>query len=150
MRHLRFPVLVIGYFAVVGLTDPATAIPVVFVGAVVVDVLADRVGPVVDAVRTRMGMGDDVDEVEAAHRAYVSGEIDEEELERRLALAVDPRASVVVEAVVGAEGVGPVLAARVAERYGSAEDVAAADVDELAEVHNVGEVKATAIKEHLR
>lgn len=98
----------------------------------------------------RVDQGDDPgDDVDRAHAAYVSGEIDESELERRLDLALDPETERIRAAVVPVNGVGPATAAALHEEFGTLAAVERADADELAHAHGVGEKTAAAIRERL-
>jgi hypothetical protein len=65
-----------------------------------------------DRVRDESDDGD----LAEAHRQYVAGEIDEQELEARIELAVDPRADELRSAVEQVNGVGPDRAAAIRER----------------------------------
>jgi len=91
----------------------------------------------------------DVGDLAEAHRQYVAGEIDEQELEARIELAVDPRADELRSAVEQVNGVGPATSAAVARRFESIEQVRAADPDELEQVNGVGPDRAAAIRERV-
>lgn len=91
----------------------------------------------------------DGDPVEEIHRAYRDGEIDERELERRLALTLDPEAERIRETIEPINGVGPATSAAVAERFDSLEQLEVAEPDELEAVHGVGPSTAEAIRDRL-
>jgi ERCC4-type nuclease len=86
------------------------------------------------------------DAEERAKAAYVAGEIGEEEMERRVALAVDSDRQTVRERAERAPGVGPDLSRSVAEEFSTPERLAHADAEEIAErVHGVGPGRAEEI-----
>ncbi|WP_324664183.1 helix-hairpin-helix domain-containing protein [Haloarcula sediminis] len=85
------------------------------------------------------------DPVERLHELYKSDEIDEQELERRLSLEMDPRADQIREHVEQVAGVGPVTAREVALSFESVDDLRRAGVDELQSVPNVGPERAAEI-----
>ena len=87
------------------------------------------------------------DPAEAARRAYVDGEIDEQELEYRLAVAFDPDRDRVQSTVEQAHGVGPATSAALRERFETVDAIQAADRDQLADVPGVGQERAAAIRE---
>jgi len=87
--------------------------------------------------------------VENANAAYVRGEIDEQELERRLELALDPRAERIRETVEQVNGVGPATSAAIASEFESLESVRAANPAELESVNGVGPDRAEAIRDQV-
>jgi len=98
--------------------------------------LYDRVSP------------DDPDEnsVEAAREAYVAGEIDEAEFERRVETLVDPETDRIRTAVTPVQGIGPELSLAVAREFDSLEELRTADREELESVNGIGESRAEAIR----
>jgi predicted flap endonuclease-1-like 5' DNA nuclease len=89
---------------------------------------------------------DDRDEVDAAREAYVAGEIDERELERRLALALDPRADEIRDVVEHVDGVGPATSAAIAQEFDDVDDVREASREDLEDVHGVGPSRVDALQ----
>ena len=87
------------------------------------------------------------DDLEAAHAAYVDGRIDEDELERRLELAVDDEAARIRESVEEVSGVGPATSAALALRFDTLEDLREASRRDLEAVHGVGPSTVSAIRE---
>lgn len=104
---------------------------------------------VVVYVRDRVTREPDPDSPAAARLAYTRGEIDVDELERRLDVALDEDAQRIRETVERVPGIGPEIGTAIAERYDSVDDVRSASIDELEDVPGVGGAKATAIKERL-
>jgi DNA integrity scanning protein DisA with diadenylate cyclase activity len=86
-------------------------------------------------------------DVDAIHDAYVTGEIDVDEMERRLDLALDKRAQQLRDRVERVNGVGLETSAAIAERFDSWRDVVDADRDELEDVHGIGPSTSKAIQE---
>jgi len=101
-----------------------------------VAMLYDRVSP------------DDPDEntVEAAREAYVAGEIDEAEFERRVETLVDPETERIRAAVQPVSGIGPELSLAVAREFESLEELRRADHEELESVNGIGKSRAGAIR----
>ena len=100
----------------------------------------------------RLGESDDEPErgsVEEAHEAYLAGEIDEEQLEERLSVAVDPDAQRIRDATERVDGVGPVTSAKLARDFPSVEAVKHASSDELEAVHGVGPSTARELRKQL-
>lgn len=87
--------------------------------------------------------------VEAAHAAYVEGRIDEDELERRVALAIDEDRQQVREVVERVNGVGPATSRAVALRYPTVGRLQEATVEDLRGVPNVGDERAAAMVERV-
>jgi len=87
------------------------------------------------------------DEPEAARDAYVRGEIDEIELERRLELALDPRAEEIRETVERVDGIGPATSASIAMHFESVDDLRDADREDLESIHGVGPATSRAVDE---
>lgn len=104
--------------------------------------------------RARRWLGDvdlnDPTTIEEIKLAYVEGELSAAEMERRLAVAVDPRADELRRTAEKVSGIGPATAWNIAERFVDEDDLAAADLDELEDVPNVGPKRARAIRERLR
>lgn len=88
-------------------------------------------------------------ELDHTEQQYLDGEIDLQEFERRVDFILDPSAREIRDVVSQVGGVGPAIAANVAEHFDSIDDVRLATKDELAEVHNVGESTAEAIYHQL-
>lgn len=97
--------------------------------------------------RVRDWLEEDVDDVEEARRAYVADEIDEQELERRLALHLDERNERIREHVEHVNGVGPSTSAAVAVEFESVDRLRRASRDELESVAGVGPKTAEAIRD---
>lgn len=102
-----------------------------------VAILYDRVSP------------DEPDEntVEAAREAYVAGEIDEAEFERRVETLVDPETDRIRAAVTPVQGIGPELSLAVAREFDSLEELRTADREELEGVNGIGESRAKAMRD---
>lgn len=90
------------------------------------------------------------DPVRLAKEKYVAGEIDEQELERRLAIRLDEDKQKVREVVEQVNGVGPSTSSEVALRFETVEALRAASVEELQAVPEVGEARAEAIARRTR
>lgn len=90
------------------------------------------------------------DDLEAARRAYVDGEISLSEFERRVQLHLDPEADRIREAVEPINGIGPSTSAAIAERFATVDAVEQAEQRELEAVPGVGPDRAEAIRERLR
>jgi predicted flap endonuclease-1-like 5' DNA nuclease len=99
-----------------------------------------------DRLRDLRADEDDVDPVAAAQRAYVEGEIDEVELERRLALAVDDRAQAIRAELEAIDGVGPVTSARIARAVDSRAALRRLDREELTAIDGVGPATAADVQ----
>jgi ERCC4-type nuclease len=91
---------------------------------------------------------DDPDEhtVEAAREAYVTGDIDEAEFERRVETLLDPETEQIREAVTPVQGIGPELSLAIAREFDSLDELHDADREELEDVNGVGEQRAEAIR----
>jgi len=87
------------------------------------------------------------DDPAAAQDAYVRGEIDEIELERRLELALDPRAEEIRETVERVDGIGPATSASIAMHFEDVDDLRDADRDDLEAIHGVGPQTSRAVDE---
>jgi predicted flap endonuclease-1-like 5' DNA nuclease len=99
-----------------------------------------------DRLRDRRADEDDVDPVAAAQQAYVAGEIDEGELERRLALAVDDRAQAIRAELEAIDGIGPVTSARIARAVDSRAALRRMDHEELTAIDGVGPATAADVQ----
>lgn len=84
-----------------------------------------------------------------AKRAYVEGEVGEDEFERWVRRCIDDRAHEIRDRVEGVSHVGPHRAARLADRFETVEEIREADSDELEEVHGVGPSIADRIRERV-
>jgi len=117
-----------------GSLDWVSAVLLLVIG---VAMLYDRVSP------------DDPDEntVEAAREAYVAGEIDEAEFERRVETLLDPETERIRAAVTPIQGIGPELSLAVAREFDSLEELRDANCDELREVNGIGKGRADTIRE---
>lgn len=85
------------------------------------------------------------DPVSAAQAAYVDGQIDEHQLERRLEVAVDERAQAMREELERINGVGPQTSRRLVREYRSWWALRNADREELLAIHDVGPSTADAV-----
>jgi excinuclease UvrABC nuclease subunit len=94
--------------------------------------------------------GGDLDELHELHELYVTGEIEEAELERRLETRIDPEADRIREAIEPIPGVGPITSREVAARFDSLAQLERADRDDLENVPGVGPDRAEAIRDRLR
>jgi ERCC4-type nuclease len=83
--------------------------------------------------------------VERLHNQYAAGEIDEQELERRLEIQMDDRNEEIREHVEQVGGVGPVTAREIALSFESVDALRRADRDDLEAVPNVGPKRAEQI-----
>lgn len=84
--------------------------------------------------------------IEQLQSEYERGEIDLAEFEERAELALDDRAAVIVDQLETVDGVGPERAAAVADEFENVEAVRRADVDDLTDVHGVGQETAEKIQ----
>ena len=87
------------------------------------------------------------DDPAAARDAYVHGDIDEIELERRLELALDSRAEEIRETVERVDGIGPATSASIAMHFESVDDLRGADREDLEAIHGVGSKTSRAVQE---
>jgi ERCC4-type nuclease len=79
---------------------------------------------------------------------YAAGEIDLDEFERRVELAMDSRACVIRDDIEQVDDIGPERSALIADRFDSLEDLRRADEKELIEIHGVGSSTAAKIQSH--
>jgi len=91
--------------------------------------------------------GPDENTVEAAREAYVAGEIDEAEFERRVETLVDPETERIRAAVTPVQGIGPELSLAVAREFDSLEELRRSDRERLESVNGIGESRAKSIRE---
>lgn len=89
------------------------------------------------------------DPISEARRAYVSGDISLDELERRLDLELDEEAQRIRAEVDPVNGVGPSKSAAIATRYGSLEALRAAPAEDLEAINGIGPSTSSAIKERV-
>lgn len=89
---------------------------------------------------------EEVDDVEAARRAYADGEIPLAEMERRIDVALDPRAQRLRALVEDVQGVGPETSAAIAGEFGTVEALEGASMADLQEIYGVGPNTAGAIR----
>lgn len=87
--------------------------------------------------------------IDEAHQAYYEGQIDEDELERRLEILVDDRAQTIRDMADDTDGVGEELSRDLAREFETVEDLVGADVDDLQEIDGIGEKKAKKLREQL-
>lgn len=80
---------------------------------------------------------------------YVTDQIDEREMERRLDVLEDPEADRIRKSVERVSGIGESRSWAIAARFRSLDEVRAASVDELTAVPDIGEYRAQALKEEL-
>lgn len=85
-----------------------------------------------------------------ARQAYVAGEIDERELEKRLDRALDPRVREIREHFDDVEGVGRAISHDLADHFGTLESIEQADADELEQIDGIGPERSKAIVEQGR
>lgn len=83
-----------------------------------------------------------------ARVAYVSGEIDEDELERRLDLAYDPDVRAIRREYESIGGVGEKTCHKLADHFGTLDAIDQATTDDLENVHGIGEKTAADIHDH--
>ncbi|WP_226023229.1 helix-hairpin-helix domain-containing protein [Halomicrobium salinisoli] len=121
---------------------------VVWVIVIVSSAIADRL-----PLETRVDLGledlDDPRTVEEIRLAYARGELTEDEMERRLEVAVDPRTKTIRAAVEPVSGIGPEIAINIAAEFESERDLQEASREDLEEVPQVGPKRAEAILERL-
>lgn len=91
------------------------------------------------------GREDDVDDIEAARKAYSNGEIPLSELERRMDVALDPEAQRLRALVEDVPGVGPETSAALAGEFMSVDAIEEASRADLERVYGVGPNTAHAI-----
>ncbi|MFC7216482.1 helix-hairpin-helix domain-containing protein [Saliphagus sp. GCM10025334] len=87
--------------------------------------------------------------VEEAREAYARGEIDADELERRLEFHLDSRNDQIRAFVEDVNNVGPKTSKAIAEEFDSLAELRGADRDRLESVHGVGESTAEAVLERV-
>lgn len=104
-----------------------------------------RAGPAVDRLRDRLS-GPQPTAVEQLEAEYAAGELDLDEFERRVGLALDDRACRIRDEIETVDGVGPERSALIADRFDSIEDVRRASRDELTTVDGVGPSTAADIR----
>ncbi|WP_435099643.1 helix-hairpin-helix domain-containing protein [Halarchaeum sp. P4] len=104
-------------------------------------------------VRVRVWLGgldlEDPRTEEEIKLAYVEGEISMEEMERRLSVAVNPRADKLRRTVETVSGIGPDTAWSIAEHFHDEDALREASREELEDVPNVGEQRSQALRERL-
>lgn len=110
-------------------------------------VLIIGVGAGVEAVRDYLTP--DPGTREYVHDLYVDGQIDEQEMERRLAVIEDPAAERIREATERVSGIGEQTSWDIAARFDTLDDVREADMETLTDVPNVGEKRAQVLREQL-
>lgn len=81
---------------------------------------------------------------------YATDQIDHAELERRLDVLEDPEAVRIRQAAERVSGIGEQTSWDIAARFDTVNDVRNASISELTAVPNIGEQRATALKEGLR
>lgn len=113
------------------------------------EVLLWGAGAVVVASWMRNRLETEQSEVERLQDLRVAGEISEREFERRLEVALDDETERIRAAVEPIPGVGPSLSSYLAERFDSIDELREADVEDLREVPDVGEKRATEIQRRL-
>jgi DNA integrity scanning protein DisA with diadenylate cyclase activity len=101
------------------------------------------------SVRRWLGDLDDPRTVEEIQLAYADGRLTEAEMERRLAVAVDPRTEQIRSAVEPVSGIGPETALNIAAEFESECELRGASREDLQEVPNVGPERASAIRDRL-
>jgi DNA ligase (NAD+) len=94
-------------------------------------------------------LSEEPSDAERARRAYEEGRINEDELERRLDVALDPEVDRIREALEPINGVGPATSLTIAQEVDSLEALERATAEDLEEIHGVGPSTASAIKERL-
>lgn len=87
--------------------------------------------------------------VDEVHQLYLEDEIDESELERRLAVLVDDRARVVRDMADEVDGIGEELSHDIAREFDSVADLKAADAEDFERVDGVGEKKSVKLEERV-
>ena len=87
--------------------------------------------------------------VEYVHHLYRTDAIDEREMERRLAVVVDPEAERIREATERVSGIAEKTSWSIASRFDTLDDVREADLDELQAVPNVGDKRAQNLRDEL-
>jgi DNA integrity scanning protein DisA with diadenylate cyclase activity len=92
---------------------------------------------------------DDPRTVEEIQLAYADGRLTEAEMERRLAVAVDPRTEQIRNAVEPVSGIGSETALNIAAEFESERELRGASREDLQEVPNVGPERASAIRDRL-
>lgn len=83
------------------------------------------------------------------HEQYVTGEIDEIEMEQQLARALDPEFHELRDHVEEVSGIGNDLSEAIAIRFGSVDALRAADDEDLQRISGVGDQRAEAIRERV-
>ncbi|MFC4449835.1 helix-hairpin-helix domain-containing protein [Halorussus aquaticus] len=92
---------------------------------------------------------DDPRTVEEIQLAYTDNRITEAEMERRLAVAVNPRTEQIRNAVEPVSGIGPETALNIAAKFESERELREASREDLEDVPNVGPERAAALRERL-
>lgn len=88
--------------------------------------------------------------LQQAADAYASGRLSHAEFEQRAEYILDDRNVQIRRRVEGAEGVGPVRSAALATHFPDVDALLAADVDDLAGAHGVGQQVAQNVADHVR
>ena len=118
----------------IGLLIPATVVAVIAVGFLNISLPRERSdGTIYD--------------VEAARQAYSEGKIPLEEMERRIDVALDPRAKQLRKRVEDVNGVGPEISAALSAEYNTTEELAIATQSDLERIYGIGPNTAYAIKQ---
>lgn len=89
--------------------------------------------------------GEPETELDGERRRYVEGTIDLDEFSRRVELILDERAQRIRTTVEEVGGVGPATSAAIAGEYEDVAAVRVTSVEELTDIHGIGESTARAI-----
>ncbi|WP_277542933.1 helix-hairpin-helix domain-containing protein [Haloarcula laminariae] len=87
--------------------------------------------------------------IDDVHQRYLDGEIDENELERRLEVLVDDRAATIRDMADDVDGIGEELSRDLAREFDSVADLRGADAEDLQRVEGIGEMRAERLREKL-
>ncbi|QIO25402.1 helix-hairpin-helix domain-containing protein [Haloarcula sp. JP-L23] len=87
--------------------------------------------------------------VDEVHQQYLDGGIDEAELERRLGILVDDRATTIRDMCDDVDGIGDELSRELADEFDTVADLQAADAEDLQRVDGIGDKKAEKLLEEL-
>lgn len=110
-------------------------------------VLVVGIGAGVDAIRDHLTPDPGIREY--VHGLYLDDKIDEDEMERRLAVIEDPAADRIREATERVSGIGEQTSWDIAARFDTLDDVREADMETLTDVPNVGEKRAQVLRDQL-
>jgi len=108
------------------------------------------IAAIILAASIRNRLASDEDPVAEAKRLYQEGQIDEPELERRLAEAVDDEFDRIRLVVEDVHGVGPATSKAIAREYDSLDGLRASERERLESVYGVGKETAGAVLERVR